>query len=382
MPALARPQADLTGLARDRSRVGRIRLTEALIDQYLILNQSLSQHDIYEFGAFLEEIFSGSVPSEIGFMLASHGAETAIVPASIVRKLAVDSIDIAAPFLKHSPQLNDADLLQVIGLRKLPHQLAIAERAALSEAVGDALVLTGNPDVVGVLLRNAGAKLSRRSIDKCTDLARQIQALRLPLIQRAEFTATDAARLMWWLPRELRQIIVARFGVPGGTTSNDMGKPLEIAKAPDHTANAQAVADMLDRFMEKPPTEREADIAATWLHDRGAINPTLLVQVIRQRQPILYTALLAKVLRLPTTLIRKCITGTGGQLLAVLCKALSMDKSHFASTVMLLCVNKKQEVSPAVLESALAAYDRLDTARAQAMIRAWRSNPDLLLARI
>ena len=57
--------------------------------------------------------------------------------------LANDDIEVAYPILAFNKVLQDADLIEVIRHRTLEHQLVIAIREDVSEAVSDALVRTG-----------------------------------------------------------------------------------------------------------------------------------------------------------------------------------------------------------------------------------------------
>lgn len=384
MLALHTPQPDLMNLARDRSREGRLRLVQVLADAYLQPGQDLSPQESEQFSDFINDLFRGTVPPEVRRLLSERASAATCLPQAVVRMLAADSkIEVAGPILKSSPLLNDSDLLEVIGLRLPSHQMAIAERKALSEAVADALVVTGNPDVVETLLKNFGAHISRDSMAKCMDYAKQVQRLRAPLIQRSEFTANDAARLMAYLPRELRQVIQTRFGTGSSANSNvNLHGNLHAATPANAKTLQYTIDEVLARYRETPPTAHEAETMATWLGDRGAINSTLLVQALRTRSAAFYVALMSRLLRLPMNLVQRCMNDRNGQLLAVLSRALGMDKAHFASSLMLVRANDNQPVEAATMDGAMQAFDRLSEARAQTMLRAWRDNPDLLRARI
>ncbi|MGE3771030.1 MAG: DUF2336 domain-containing protein [Bdellovibrionales bacterium] len=359
----------LIDLARDRSHSGRIRLAEALADTFITTNANLSPEETAQLSAFIDELCAGNCPVDIRRVFAERTASSTALPRNVAQKLAMDNIDIARSILKQSPALTDDDLLQVIGMESTPHQIAVAGREAVSQAVADALVVTGNPEVVETLLENFGAKLSRKSVEKCTELAQHVAQLRLPLIERPEFTANDATKLMWWLPKELRQTVLERFGFVG----------------PEIKAGLQPLIEqMLQRFRDHEPTEKEAEHVAAWLADRNAISSQLLVQVLRLRSGPLFTALLAKLIKMPYALTKQCFEEKTGQLLAVMCRAIGMEKAYFASTFMLAYANRSTSkvLNPKVLDSALQAFDRLTQTRAQTMVKAWRDNPELIKSRI
>lgn len=361
----------LVELAKDRSRNGRVRLAESIADTFLNDTQSLDEQHGAMLSTFIEELMQGAGAGQLEArkIFAERAAKTVSLPRQFAVKLARDDISVARPILRHSPVLGDEDLLSVIGMDSLPHQIVIAGRQMISQAVADALVTTSNPEVIGILLQNFGAQISRESMEKCTELAQQIAQLRLPLIDRPEFTAADATKLMWWLPRELRQTVLERYGFAG--TEQKGG-------------TQQLVDQMMVRFRDQEPTEKDAEHIASWLVERGAISPQLLVQVLRLRSSPLFVALLSKLLKMPLSMTQECFEEKSGQLLAVMCRAIGMEKAYFASTFMLAFSNKHsgKAMQPKVLDSALLAFDRLTQTRAQTMIKAWRDNPALLKSRV
>lgn len=363
--------SDLVELAKDRSRNGRVKLAESLADTFLNDTQSLDEQHGAMLSAFIEELMTGAGAGQMEArkIFAERAAKTLSLPREFAIKLARDDISVARPILRHSPVLADEDLLSLIGMDSLPHQIVIASRHMISQAVADALVTTNDPEVIGILLENFGAQMSRESMAKCTELAQKIAQLRLPLIERPEFTAADATKLMWWLPRELRQTVLERYGFVG---------------AEQKGGTQQLIDQMLVRFRDQEPNEKDAEYIAGWLVERGAITPQLLVQVLRLRSSPLFVALLSKLLKMPLSMTQECFEEKTGQLLAVMCRAIGMEKAYFASTFMLAFSNKHsgKAMQPKVLDSSLLAFDRLTQTRAQTMIKAWRDNPALLKSRI
>lgn len=363
---------NLVDLAKDHSRHGRVRLAETLADTFL----SESGHVLDEqhgemLSTFIEELLTGAGAAQLDArkIFAERAARSMSLPRKFALKLAMDDISVARPILRHSPVLADEDLIQIIGMESLPHQIVIAGRALISQAVADALVTTNNPEVVAILLENFGANVGREAMDKCTDLAQQVSQLRLPLIERPEFTAADAMKLMWWLPRELRQTVLERYGFVGAESKG---------------ATQSLVDQMILRFRDQEPSEKEAEYIAGWLVERGAITSQLLVQVLRLRSSPLFVALLSKLLKMSLAMTQECFEEKSGQLLAVMCRAIGMEKAYFASTFMLAFSNRSsgRAMQPKVLDSALGAFDRLTQTRAQTMVKAWRDNPSLLKSRV
>ena len=82
-------------------------------------------------------------------------------PGQTIRKLAFhEQPQVAAPVLRHSTCLSDADLLGIVKSRGQQHLLAICDRKALNEALTDALMRFGDVNVSNALARNPGARFS------------------------------------------------------------------------------------------------------------------------------------------------------------------------------------------------------------------------------
>ena len=82
-------------------------------------------------------------------------------PIQTVRRLAFhEQPQVAAPVLRHSACLPDADLLEIVKSRGQQHLLAICDRKALNEALTDALMRLGDVHVSNALARNTGARFS------------------------------------------------------------------------------------------------------------------------------------------------------------------------------------------------------------------------------
>ena len=82
-------------------------------------------------------------------------------PVRTVRNLALhEQPQVAAPVLRSSVCLTEADLLEVVKSRSQQHLLAICDRKILNEALTDALMRFGDVNVSNALARNTGARFS------------------------------------------------------------------------------------------------------------------------------------------------------------------------------------------------------------------------------
>jgi uncharacterized protein (DUF2336 family) len=70
---------------------------------------------------------------------------------------AADRAEVAAPFIEHSPLLQENDLLQILAASTAAHRLAVARRFRVTEPISRMLLATGDELLIVTLLRNRGA---------------------------------------------------------------------------------------------------------------------------------------------------------------------------------------------------------------------------------
>ena len=89
-------------------------------------------------------------------------------------------------------------------------------RKSLSEDVSEALVDTGQEDVIASLLNNHGAKVSRHVMDYLASESKRVDAYQNPLVRRPELSPELAERMSWWVSAALREHISERFSLDLG----------------------------------------------------------------------------------------------------------------------------------------------------------------------
>jgi uncharacterized protein (DUF2336 family) len=161
---------------------------------------------------------------EVRRALAAAVAASPNLPAAVAACLAIDDPEVARPILERSPVLGEGDLSAIVRTRAVPHALAVAARAPLSEKLSDCLVATDEPAVIAVLAANAGAGISTATLRRIDERYRDdrriqdclIRRPNLPAVLLDRFLAAMAERLAWQTIRtrrmskaEARQLIAA-----------------------------------------------------------------------------------------------------------------------------------------------------------------------------
>lgn len=105
-------------------------------------------------------------------LLAERLGAAGSAPPRVLRNLAFDDrIEIAAPILSQSSQLDDPTLIENARTKSQGHLLAISTRKTLSGAVTEVLVERGDDSVVMSTVNNQGASFSERGYDRLVQRA-------------------------------------------------------------------------------------------------------------------------------------------------------------------------------------------------------------------
>jgi uncharacterized protein (DUF2336 family) len=152
--------------------------------------------------------------------LAIHLKECAELPHDVAVHLARDVDTVALPILQFSQVLTDSDLVEIVRSQGSTKQLAIARRPSVSSAVSEALVETGNQDVVANLIANKGAEISEQSLQDIIDNFGLESAVQGSLVQRANLPVTVAERLVTMVSDQWRDLLVSNYKLSGNVAAN------------------------------------------------------------------------------------------------------------------------------------------------------------------
>lgn len=132
--------------------------------------------------------------------LADVLAASSDVPRAIVLGLAEDQPEIAYIVISRSPVLTDDDLVDLAARGSVETRALIAARTFVSRSVSAAIAEIGGEEEMLILLENAGAQLSRRSLKRIADRLGHSASVRDLLLDRAD------------LPGDARHALVEEVG--------------------------------------------------------------------------------------------------------------------------------------------------------------------------
>ena len=324
------------------------RLTEMLVGP----SQVLSDEDKDAVDAVLLDLVN-FVDLSMRCTLSEVLADRPGMPSGIMRYLAHDEIDVAGPVLRNSPCLSEQDLMSVIDVCGREHRRSIVERPDISEAVSDAVLAKNEPDVVLAMLKNPGAHLSALATQRLVKMSERIEALRKPLLGRAELTTTMAHQMFWWVSAALRLEIMGKFKVDPEILDQLLVEATSKAvKQADEIAVVQLALQQVASGLTLSVEEFLADLKSGETADLEAAF-----------------ARLAKISQ-PTA--KRIIEDEGGQPLAVACKAMRLDRQQFTRLFLLVDNHAFGKTRPSALLATVSdVYDKIPENDALQLLRYW-----------
>jgi uncharacterized protein (DUF2336 family) len=311
----------------------------------------------------LVEMLREAAPAE-RIKVARRLAVLSEIPASLVRLLLRDEVQVAEPLLTDCATLSDADLLDCARLTDLEHRRLIAIRRGVSEVVSDCLIEFEEIPVIDCLLRNSLAKLSHAGVEAIMASTRGDERLVPALLKRPEIRPAHAYVLFWWADPESRRVILQRFAVSREILQDAAGDIFPLAA---EEGWQDPLARKALQFIERRQRNRAAIDKSPFgsLEDAVAAAQSGLTRDVAEE--ISYLSGLK-----PMT-GAKIFTDPGGEALAILCKATGLPRAAVRALWRGLRrpeTDADGAVTPA-LDQAITTYDMIAVDRAQTVLRYW-----------
>jgi len=357
---------ELFALAQDKSSEGRQTLFENMRDLFLDNGRSVSDRERALMSEILRRLVH-DVEKNLRKSLAENLSKRSDTPHALIVELANDEFEVAHPILIESNVLQDQDLIETIKHRTMAHQLAISMRNTLSEDVSEALVETGEQDVIANLLNNHGAKISRHVMDYLVSESKRVDSYQNPLVQRSDLPPELAERMSWWVSAALREHISGKFNLDLG----ELDDAIETVTSEQFGAEPDTAA----------PTSKADDLVER-LSDLGELNASFLIKALRQGEISLFEAAFCKLTGLKTKLLRRILFEPGGEALVLLCRAIDVGTDTFAEIFELSrrAKDREEEISEEQKTRLSTLYDKTKPEDAKRILKRWRRSSDYLFA--
>jgi uncharacterized protein (DUF2336 family) len=347
---------DLIELAKEPSSDRRRELLREVTD--LFLAQPASQLEPGQVALF-DDVMSritSEMEEVVRAELSQRLAPSPIAPPRILRGLVEDSAAVAAPILRTSTLLTEADLVELARTKGQDHLRAISQRAAVPESVADAIVERADDATLDVLLRNEGAELSREASEKAVDRAQVNPALHQAVVERRKLPADLLNEMYFIVEARLREKIMER---------NAELDPQELEAALESGRRRLASRDGA-----LPPDYQAAEAEVKAMAQRGELTPTVLTSLLRRGDKTRFTLALAELADVDFPTAQRILEGRLVDPLAIICKAAGFERALFLTFVVLMLGRDANAMGRAQEYGDL--YSQLTKEAALRAIRFWR----------
>lgn len=295
--------------------------------------------------------------------LAERLAENENVPLRVVLTLANDDISVAESVLKHSPVLNEFDLMCIIMSHSADHWAAIAVRRDLTENMIASLAQKKDVKTAVSLLNNKHVTIQNSALEIFAEMSKTAYELNIPLIHRSELPAELAQSIYAEVGEEVRVLLTSRFPDADFTKA--------VKEALDDIQNVVTKATAKNTIMPAPVT------------GRVQVLPSKMVEALRLGQLTYFKAMFAEYTGLKVCMVDTLLKQKGGRGLAIACRAKKMERPDFMTLFMLksAIASSSKIVDHGELAQALSSFDKLDTDYANKMLgKAVNAQGDFTLA--
>ena len=311
---------ELITLAEEGSSEKRRALLRELTEHFFGAPSRTATEDTL-YGAVLARL-ADDMETAVRAELSSRFASTPDAPHSLIRRLANDEASVAQAVLANSPVLTDEDLLGVVRRHGQDHLRAVSARPSVSEAVSDVIVERGDDETLGTLLRNDGARLSRKASEAAVERARVNPALHEPTVSRADLPPDLLNDMYFVVEARLRSQILEQ---------NARMDPalLDAAIAAGRTRVATDDGAL-------PPDYSECLAYVEELKAAGQLTPQMLARFLRSGGRTSFLIALAQLSDIDFHTARQIVERRELDALAVVCKAADLDRALFLTYAVVL----------------------------------------------
>jgi len=135
--------------------------------------------------------------------------------------LANDVDEVSMPMLEFAEVLTDDDLVEIIKSQGSDAQKAVASRASISADLADSTVENSKDvNVVVTLMKNEGAELQEKTMDKVFDKYGDDEIVNVPLAKRSQLPISVAERLVNLVSERARDHLVIHHEMSTNTVMN------------------------------------------------------------------------------------------------------------------------------------------------------------------
>lgn len=252
------------------------------------------------------------------------------VPLRLILELANDEIAVAKPILENSIVLGEMDLIYIIKSKPADYWRAIAKRDALDNSVIDALANTKDEKTACTLALNEKITLTDHAARILSDMALECDQLAEPLIKRNDIA---------------KDILENVYALVGDAMKYDINKDYDICS---HTLDQAMDSAILQAQIKQIKNSSEKNF-----------NEHTLIALLKKRDTDTFIKGMSEFSGLSAHKCADIMMNSDVKLLAVICRAKSVQKAEFISLFLLGGIFRSEENTAAVpdTQKAIRIFD-------------------------
>jgi uncharacterized protein (DUF2336 family) len=319
--AVGERYSKLLELARENSSEKRRELLNDVTDLFF---QSQSDHSGVEsnmFGELMAKV-AYELDVEVRKDLTARFSDGS-APRRLAIALANDAeISVAAPILRNSASLTQADLIAVVENQGNAHRMWVTKRTDVTEALSAALVTHGDDKVVASLIKNETAKVSDDTFDQIVDRAASNFELQEPLVTRKVIPPEHLNKLFLSVNASLRAKILERNA---NLSEDELNAAMERAKMRVSMMNGA----LPDDFETVSETVRLAK-------NMRALVPSILPTLWRETKTTQFLVTFSELTGLDFHQSAQLFGQKDLDAIAMVCRASAFDRALYVTLAVLL----------------------------------------------
>lgn len=345
---------ELIALAEEGSSEKRRALLRELTEHFFSAATRTASEDAL-YGSVLASL-AADMDTAVRAELSVRFANASDAPHTLISRLANDKAAVARAVLTTSPILTDDDLLAVVRKLGQDHLRAVSARSSVSEAVSDVIVERGDDETLGTLLRNDGARLSRKSSEAAVERAKINPALHEVTVSRTSLPAD--------LLNEMYFVVEARLR----TRILEQNARMDPALLESALAAGRARVATDDGTL--PADYAECSAYVEELKAAGQLTPQMLARFLRSGGRTSFLIALAQLSDIDFHTARQIVERRELDALAVVCKAADLDRALFLTYAVVLLNDDGDAMAKAHAYARM--YAELSKDAALRTLRFWR----------
>ncbi len=350
--------ADLEGALQSGSPGRRTEVLRRVTDLFMGSEKQLSEQHISLFDDVLGYLVN-HIEKEALSELSARLAPAVKAPPRIVRSLAChDSIEVAQPILTKSDQLTEQDLLEIAKTKGQAHQLTIAARPQLTEAVTEVLIDRGDYEVVNTVAGNDTARFSDQGFSKLVLMASGDDRLTTTVAARSDLP-----------PRLFREVL--------SQASETVREKLLAAAPPEKRENLKNILGEISSKLGSGVTTRhyaKAQQLVRSFSQDTAMTKLKLREFARAKMLDETIVTLSTLTAVPIELVDRLFYSSEAHGVMVLCRLMGLDWS--AACLVVLARPHAKDIAHAELEILEEDYKKLSPQTAHRLVRFWQARQD------